>query len=945
MVQRPLRKVFQMKFKHALALALILIRSCVPLPAATVVYHAEHFGGTRNNRAITYELLSDSTFHGTNLVFGTPLVVTPVLGGATNYLLPGNYTLKVDGSTRFAAFNVPDSTNVYNVIDLITNGLSVNYPPGLATLSPGSNVTMIATGGVTVVSSLTDTGAVNILSSAIAATVTNGFPWNALNLPLAGGTMTGSITNARIKNPAGTAQVGAQSGNVQIQNPLTGYTPFSFDGVTASYFGDAAGLTNLSAGNLASGTVPLANIAGLTTNQTDIGTQMLFTNLHKAFRIPQQFGAVGDGTTDDTAALQRWLNYCSSNHAQAVLPPAPGGYYKITDVLYVTNGIYLTGGGGGKHTTSGIYSSKAQIRQFTRNKHALRLLNAVDSLRIDNVLITADPPNNFTNTACYGIYFDGGSPDSDCSLISQVGVQNFGIGFYGVSLADSKFTACSPGYNAIGIYVEGVANNITLENCQVSYNWSNQVRVSNCDGLVISGCDIAAEHAAAQGVYLQNGVYATIYNSRFEDFSTNHMVVCGSTNGGWGVQLTVIGTGFYNYTGDPGTNRAAICATNAAISIFNSYPNRITYTARDVRVYNSFDPLGHIFATPPIVFWDTFNNRTNMAFSFATNLYEYSNSIPANGIDGIKLASRTVTGDKVGVGTITATNTVGATLSYILPSGDSISFSNGLMTALTPVVWDTDALAYFTLAGINNITQKVAVNYLATQSKAIGYWTNTIALYPVTGDYMSNAVYNLRTNAFHMVNHSCTYSSTGIVVRAASSAYMDTLWTPTTANIAGATKDSIHLGIYLEDTSIMPVGSITVMGMYDDFARLSIGYNFASFGMAGFSANNVVTAGGPYMSTNVIGDVRGPVLGTRTGSAAQALYFKTLSTTTTDSSSALAVSAPVAIGARNQYGGQSQFANMTFAGASIGAGINSTMAAQVQAMWDAYNLILGRKVP
>ena len=58
----------------------------------------------------------------------------------------------------------------------------------------------------------------------------------------------------------------------------------------------------------------------------------------------KDFGAVGDGTTDDTAAIQAALNYVSQNTYRNALH-VPAGVYKLTDALVVRNSGSSSKGG------------------------------------------------------------------------------------------------------------------------------------------------------------------------------------------------------------------------------------------------------------------------------------------------------------------------------------------------------------------------------------------------------------------------------------------------------------------------------------------------------------------------------------------------------------------------------------------------------------------------
>lgn len=63
-------------------------------------------------------------------------------------------------------------------------------------------------------------------------------------------------------------------------------------------------------------------------------------NLQQAIitKTPQQFGAKGDGVTDDTAAIQRAMNYCQLEHAKLIFPSAK--YLISRPLLYKNLGFY-----------------------------------------------------------------------------------------------------------------------------------------------------------------------------------------------------------------------------------------------------------------------------------------------------------------------------------------------------------------------------------------------------------------------------------------------------------------------------------------------------------------------------------------------------------------------------------------------------------------------------
>jgi len=82
--------------------------------------------------------------------------------------------------------------------------------------------------------------------------------------------------------------------------------------------------------------------------------------------------------------------------------------------------------------------------------------------------------------------------------------------------------------------------------------------------------------------------------------------------------------------------------------------------------------------------------------------------------------------------------------------------------------YDTNALAFFTAAGITDLTQKLAVNQLVVDLKNYGIWTKINALYPFVGGTATSHKYNLKNPldtdaAFRIVfSGGWTHDSNGI---------------------------------------------------------------------------------------------------------------------------------------------------------------------------------------
>lgn len=161
----------------------------------------------------------------------------------------------------------------------------------------------------------------------------------------------------------------------------------------------------------------------------------------------KDFGAVGDGVTDDTAAIQAAINTGTNIFI-------PVGIYKITSNLILTSNRQIFGVG----NATKIQISSNNIKGFT-------VLTSVDnnSIIIRDLLI--DGGGQTTNI--YTGYKGGeGIYISRCKnlLIENVTIQNMGVVKSSIDPTDDN------GYGGYGIMVEsrhGDINNIRINNCTV----------------------------------------------------------------------------------------------------------------------------------------------------------------------------------------------------------------------------------------------------------------------------------------------------------------------------------------------------------------------------------------------------------------------------------------------------------------------------------------------
>jgi hypothetical protein len=172
------------------------------------------------------------------------------------------------------------------------------------------------------------------------------------------------------------------------------------------------------------------------------------------------YGATGDGTTDDTVAIQAALD-ATPVGGVCYLPLPPGGYYKITDSLVIPHQMVLKGGG----SFIGQYT---KIVMDTANTTAI--VNSVGGLVLDGLQIT-------------GAIGAGETSSAAIQSIQSVRIRNCLIqGFYdGLWLVTDGTPGEAVYYSSVqdsffdsaqraGVLLGGDVNNFTWRDCRAASN-------------------------------------------------------------------------------------------------------------------------------------------------------------------------------------------------------------------------------------------------------------------------------------------------------------------------------------------------------------------------------------------------------------------------------------------------------------------------------------------
>jgi hypothetical protein len=320
----------------------------------------------------------------------------------------------------------------------------------------------------------------------------------------------------------------------------------------------------------------------------------------------RDFGAVGDGQTDDTIAIRSAFAFIASKNGGTVT--FPEGDYKVTSPIAIPSGVIIQGTGSimtGAPTSSLPRKNPTRIKLVGSNRALFRIGECSTQMTIRDIELYSE-----SNDRTYGIEGVGAYNSSGGIFIDRVVFNNFwrGLYFYGlpqtnlewqidyVKVKNSVFQ-----FNAdAGIYTNSRNTDWKIEGCL----FINAQRRPNQNG-----DSMRFERAGA--IYIEDtfgGGFATAKGGTFLDILDNSLVtVIGSSTeqttnsivmnsekhplaGNLGGPVNLINNAF----GDP----IIFNARRTVVSTGNGYAGDTwRVNAHDVRIYSNGDRFcadGHI---------------------------------------------------------------------------------------------------------------------------------------------------------------------------------------------------------------------------------------------------------------------------------------------------------------------------------------------------------------
>ena len=323
---------------------------CLGSPAATINFQLERFTGATNNRPITISLASDPLAQTTNIVFGVPITLQPTNSRASINLLAANYWVSLDQVPAPMFMPVPDSTNIYNAVDLIRDGLKhlvikTNY----VIIDTNALSSYLKTNG--------DASAlINVPFKTLLVTNLDGRVWS--NSPTDGYWHSGATYQAVPDRMVMTSPFHIDvSNNSGLTNELiirnAGLHWTSQVVADGGYVGDGSSLTNL--------TIPISIVTVYASNIVSGGsvpnsalTGRTFTNLTvKAFDVNNSFHIVD---ANGTSEVDAWFDPNTGANSGIVLDSLSGPF-DVPIQLNSTGVIAKAFYGDGTHLTGMVWTN------------------------------------------------------------------------------------------------------------------------------------------------------------------------------------------------------------------------------------------------------------------------------------------------------------------------------------------------------------------------------------------------------------------------------------------------------------------------------------------------------------------------------------------------------------------------------------------------------------
>lgn len=250
------------------------------------------------------------------------------------------------------------------------------------------------------------------------------------------------------------------------------------------------------------------------------------------------YGAVGNGATDDTTALRSWCTALSTPDANGLYPV---GY--LPPGIYITGDLTVTGGNNGAPRIVGAGWSQSILQAKAGTTTVLTL--DVTAGQATSVLASVEHlAINGNAVATNGIIVNANVSRTTFRNVQVYQCTGVGIGNTGTG--NSNFSTvidrCLATQNGIGIRFGGLCQDLKIVNSQLYGNLTNQVSLGNATTITnivtLDNCQIERGNSGTGGdvtnLLIQNCVQIIVRSCYFESHTTagsnDITIVGGSTS-------------------------------------------------------------------------------------------------------------------------------------------------------------------------------------------------------------------------------------------------------------------------------------------------------------------------------------------------------------------------------------------------------------------------------
>ncbi len=231
------------------------------------------------------------------------------------------------------------------------------------------------------------------------------------------------------------------------------------------------------------------------------------------FDVKNMYGAKGDGTTDDTAAIQAAITATGwpTTPGTVLFPGGPSASYKITSA------INIDGGGASSTPELHLISDGATLKTTTAGINMLNITNSIVSttrVKVRGLYFNI-------NAAATGVLLNNAElcEFTDCGF---GGSYSTGVKITGTSTSN-KFTGCEFANMARGIWLNGQAQYLGIVNCSFveqligsPLNWIESDNGGNpADNVTIVGNSFRGTGATLPLIEILYGQHWTIAGNQF----------------------------------------------------------------------------------------------------------------------------------------------------------------------------------------------------------------------------------------------------------------------------------------------------------------------------------------------------------------------------------------------------------------------------------------------